>query len=66
MSVETVHSAELLRQLGQRLRNATLGIRDHEAMHNACEHMDRVREELRQRIGIVEVAVDLIREAREE
>lgn len=42
------------------------GIRDPEAMNRACERMDRMREEMKQRVGEIEVAVDLIREAREE
>jgi hypothetical protein len=41
------------------------GIRDPEAMNRAAERMDRMREEMRSRAGEIEVAVDLIREARE-
>jgi hypothetical protein len=40
--------------------------RDPELMRKAAERMDREREELRQRIGEVNVAVVLIREARDE
>ncbi|HZN36835.1 MAG TPA: hypothetical protein VFB80_23560 [Pirellulaceae bacterium] len=40
------------------------GERDPEAMRKACEEMDAAREELRRRIGTVDVAVDLIRDAR--
>ena len=40
------------------------GQRDPEAMRLACERMDRMREELRARIGTVEMAVELIRDAR--
>ena len=40
------------------------GKRDPEAMAKACERMDRMREELRTRIGTVELAVELIRDAR--
>jgi hypothetical protein len=42
------------------------GVRDPEAMEKASERMDRMREEMRKRVGQVEVAVDLIREARDE
>jgi hypothetical protein len=42
------------------------GLRDPEAMNRSCERMDRMREEMKQRVGEIEVAVDLIREAREE
>jgi hypothetical protein len=42
------------------------GIKDPEATRRACERMDRMREELRQRIGETNIAVVLIREARNE
>ncbi len=42
------------------------GVRDPEAMEKASERMDRMREEMRKRIGQVEVAVELSREARDE
>jgi hypothetical protein len=38
--------------------------RDPQSVRRACERMDRMREELRQRIGVVEMSVDLIRDAR--
>jgi hypothetical protein len=66
MSVEASLSGELLRTLEQRLLHAASGVRDLEAMREACEHMDQEREDLRRRIGTVEVAVGLIRETREE
>lgn len=44
--------------------NAARGIRDPEAIRKACEEMDRMREELRKRIGTVSVAVDFVRDAR--
>jgi hypothetical protein len=51
----------------QRLKEAIdrliKGERDPQAMRKACEEMDAAREELQKRIGIVEVAVDLIRDA---
>jgi hypothetical protein len=34
-------------------------------MQKACDEQDRVREELRQRLGELDVAVDLIREVRD-
>ncbi len=42
------------------------GVRDPEAMRHAAERMDRMREEMRQRVGNVDLAVPLIREARDE
>ena len=41
------------------------GERDETAALKSCERMDRLREETRQRVGTVEVAVDLIRELRD-
>jgi len=42
------------------------GVRDPEAMRLAAERMDRMREEMRQRVGNVDLAVPLIRETRDE
>ena len=42
------------------------GVRDSEAMHRAAERMDRMREEMRRRVGDVDLAVPLIREIRDE
>jgi hypothetical protein len=42
------------------------GVRDPEAMRQAAERMDRMREEMRQRVGNVDLAVPLIRETRDE
>jgi hypothetical protein len=44
----------------------TTGQTDPEFQARACVRMDMAREELRQKIGTVEVAVDLVRDAREE
>jgi hypothetical protein len=42
------------------------GARDPEAMRLVAERMDRMREEMRQRVGNVDLAVPLIRETRDE
>lgn len=42
------------------------GVRDPAAMRRAAERMDRMREEMRQRVGNVNLAVPLIRETRDE
>ena len=39
--------------------------RDPELVRKACERMDEMREELRERIGTIDVAVELIREFRD-
>lgn len=41
------------------------GERDPEAARRACERMDRMREEIYKRVGIVDVAVPFIRELRD-
>jgi len=45
---------------------AMTGQRDPEAMRRACEHMDRMREEIRRQHGVQDIGVDLIRELRGE
>ena len=42
------------------------GVRDPEAMRRAAERMDRMREEMRLRVGNVDLAAPLIRETRDE
>ena len=42
------------------------GVRDPEAIRRASERMDRMREEMRQRVGNVDLTVPLIRETRDE
>jgi hypothetical protein len=42
------------------------GIRDPEAALRACAEMDQAREEMRREFGERDVAVDLIRESRDE
>jgi hypothetical protein len=37
-----------------------------EELHRVCEEQDRAREALRRKLGVVGVAVDLVREARDE
>jgi hypothetical protein len=53
-------------QLQDAVDDLIRGIRDPEAMRRAAEEMDRDREEIRQRIGETNIAVELIREARDE
>ncbi len=45
---------------------ALAGIRDSDEMRQAAERMDRMREEMRARVGNVNLAVPLIRETRDE
>jgi hypothetical protein len=57
---------EVMAELQEAAEKAAAGVRDSEAARQACERMDRMREQLRQARGEMNVAVDLIREAREE
>jgi len=63
MSTETITTQKELQEAVDRL---VKGVRDPEATRRACERMDQMREELRERIGTVEVAVDLVREVRDQ
>jgi hypothetical protein len=53
-----------LSELQALLDALSAGQRDPEVARRSRERIDREREELRKRIGTVDVAVDLIREAR--
>jgi hypothetical protein len=55
---------EILSEMQERAERAAKGIRDAEDARRACERMDRMREELRQTVGEMDIAVGLIREAR--
>ena len=44
---------------------ASKGVRDPEAARKSRERMDRMRETNRKRFGVQDIAVDLIREARD-
>ncbi len=57
---------DLAAALDEALRNAMAGNQDPEAMRQACDEQDRLREELRQKVGDLNVAVDLVREARDD
>lgn len=59
------HLAELLVELKSAIANAERGIRDPSQAKKAAERMDQMREELRERIGTVDIAVELIRDARD-
>jgi hypothetical protein len=57
---------EVMADLENAARYAASGVRDSEVMRQACERMDRMREELRRQVGEMNVAVELIREVRDE
>lgn len=64
MSINIISSDDA-RQLKDLIAKLMRGERDPEAAKKARERMDRMREETRQRVGTLDVAVDLVRELRE-
>lgn len=59
-------SPKLLAELESVMADLAKGKRDPEAMKKAARDMDKMREETRTELGILDVAVDLIREGRDE
>jgi hypothetical protein len=57
---------EIRNRIEAALERASKGIRDPKLMREAAERMDRERQELRKRVGTVDLAVPLIREVRGE
>jgi len=57
---------DLLAEMRERARRAANGIRAPEDVRKACERMDRMREELQEKVGETNLAVQLIREARDQ
>ena len=64
MSIHTPITEEMTAKLVRSLEHAGKGQRDPAALRRTIEEMNRSREESRQQIGTVTVAVDLIRDAR--
>lgn len=62
MSIDA--NTDLVFEIQQALERAAIGSRDPAEMHQARDEMNRMRDELRKKIGVVDVAVDLIRDAR--
>jgi len=60
---ETKNDYDTLTEVLARLQS---GVRDPEAAKRALAILDKEREELRQRIGTVDLAVEIIRETRDE
>jgi hypothetical protein len=56
---------ESMAELQAAAERASKGIRDAESMSKACERMDRLREELRRKFGILDIGVPAIRELRD-
>lgn len=58
--------ADVMAELQRAADDAAKGIRDPERMRKAAERMDRMREELRQKVGEIDLAVELVRDARDQ
>ena len=56
---------EALRELEEAIDRALRGVRDPEAMRQAAERMDRTREEIYRRVGLLDFAVPAIRDLRD-
>lgn len=65
MSIDVQPKNSGLSELEQTMARLVTGVRDPLVGERAREEMDRMREETRKRIGTVEVAVELIRDARD-
>lgn len=66
MSISIPINEQLAIDLDEAIKYALSNKRDPKVMAQAIEDMKRTTEELRKRIGVVEIAVDLIREARDQ
>jgi hypothetical protein len=58
-------SPEIMADLQEAADKAAKGIRDPEKMRQACERMDRMREETFRKFGVLDIGVPAIRELRD-
>ncbi|HVC95524.1 MAG TPA: hypothetical protein VND64_17650 [Pirellulales bacterium] len=65
MSIDTLVPAELMAELQEAADRAAKGIRDPEAMSRTCERMDRIREEIFRKYGLLDIGVPAIRALRD-
>jgi hypothetical protein len=59
-------TSEVAKELQAVMDRLVRGVRDPVVGRKAREDMDRMREETRRRVGIVDAAVDLVRDARDQ
>lgn len=64
MNTDTIPS-QMMDELQKAAEQAAEGIRDPDAMRQACENMDRVREEIFIRQGVLDIGLPAIRELRD-
>jgi hypothetical protein len=65
MSTESLGTSQPLTSLNDAIARAMRGQRDPDAEKVACERMDRMREEIRRKHGLLDIAVPSIRELRD-
>ena len=65
MSIDTIIPADVMAELQKAADKAAKGIRDPEEMRNACEDMDRIREEIYREHGLLDIGLPAIRELRD-
>jgi hypothetical protein len=65
MSTVTTISADVMARLQEAADKAARGVRDPDEMRRACERMDRLREKIFQRHGLLDIAVPAIRDLRD-
>lgn len=58
--------SEILAQMREAAIKAMSSVRDRDAMAKACARMDRMREEIKLKHGILDIGVPAIRELRDE
>jgi len=63
--INYVFPPEVRAEIEEAVRRVMSGVRDPEAMRRACERMDRISEEIRQKHGVLDIGVPAIRELRD-
>jgi hypothetical protein len=63
MSIEL--SPGMSQEIQEAMQRLLSGVHDPQIMQRACERMDRIREEIRQKHGVLEIGVPAIRELRD-
>lgn len=66
MTTETLDTTEAKRELAEALERNRMGIRDPEIVQRMRERMNRRREAIFKKHGVLDVARELIREVRDE
>lgn len=66
ISMNSTIPMTVMAELERAVERAKLHAHDHADRKAACDRMDRMRDELRTRHGELNVAVELVREARDE